>query len=118
MFLRLKNVLDLDVIKDDLKTMINDNKIIERTREVLQILDDSYGVDRTSKDMGGYVYLFNNSHTYDCNIGRLMLACNMDKDMYEYSDTINVSNGQRWQEELYLLSAEDSITVIHPKEIE
>lgn len=116
MFLRLKNVLDLEIVKDELLSMVKDIKIIDRAKEVLQILDDSYGVGRTSKDMGGYLYLFNDSKTYDDNIEKLMLACNMKPEMYEYSDTISNKEDVRWQEELYLVSSDDSVTVIHPIE--
>ena len=58
MFVRLKNVLDYDVMKNDLSKDINCTKVMDRLREALQVLDDSYGADRSSRDMGGYVFLF------------------------------------------------------------
>lgn len=114
MFVRLKNVLDYDVMKNDLSKDINCTKVMDRLREALQVLDDSYGADRSSRDMGGYVFLFTDNDTYERNIKSMLENHHTTIDMYEYSDTICNEAGQKWQEELYLISSDDAILVIHP----
>lgn len=113
-FLRLKNVLDYDVVKPSIDSIIKDESVSYRIKEVLSVLDESYGVSRLSKDMGGYVYLFTNEDTYNDNIDRLLELNNIKTDMYEYSDDIGSIDDALWKEELYLIGSEDSITVFHP----
>ncbi len=113
-FLRLKNVLDYDVVKPSIDSIIKDESVSYRIKEVLSVLDESYGVSRLSKDMGGYVYLFTNEDTYNDNIDRLLEINNIQTDMYEYSDDIGSTDDVLWKEELYLIGSEDSITVFHP----
>lgn len=114
MFLRLKNLVDYEVIKDDIDAMVCDGSVGERVKEVLTILDDSYGKARTSRDMGGYVFLFSDEITYNASIDRILTNSNIQTSVYEYSDIISSSQDITWKEELYLVSSDDSITVIHP----
>lgn len=114
MFLRLKNLVDYEIIKDDIDAMVCDSCVVERVKEVLTILDDSYGKARTSRDMGGYVFLFSNETTYNASIDKILTNSNIQSSMCEYSDIISSSQDITWKEELYLVSSDDSITVIHP----
>ncbi len=114
MFLRLKNLVDYEIIKDDMDAMVCDSCVGERVKEVLTILDDSYGKARTSRDMGGYVFLFSNETTYNASIDKILINSNIQTSMCEYSDIISSSQDITWKEELYLVSSDDSITVIHP----
>lgn len=114
MFLRLKNLVDYEIIKDDIDAMVCDSCVVERVKEVLTILDDAYGKARTSRDMGGYVFLFSNETTYNASIDKILINSNIQTSMCEYSDIISSSQDITWKEELYLVSSDDSITVIHP----
>lgn len=114
MFLRLKNVLDYDVVKPSIDKLINDESVSYRIKEVLSVLDESYGVSRSSRDMGGYVFLFTSEDTYNDYVDRLLGINNIQTEMYEYSDDIGAIENIIWKEELYLIGSEDSITVFHP----
>lgn len=49
---------------------------------------------------------------------RLKNNCHLDKELFEYSEQIgNAADSKvQWQEELYLLSSDDSLVLIHPRE--
>ena len=114
MFLRLKNVLDYEIAKADIDSMIDNESVSFRIKEILSVLDEAYGANRLSKEMGGYVFLFSDEDTYNANIDKALEGNGFGTDIYEYSDVIGSNQDRIWKEELYLVSSEDSITVIHP----
>ena len=116
MLIRLKNKLDFTVSDDEISNLVGNRIVTDRVQEVLDTLDDAYGSSRSSIDMGGYVYLITDEKTYDLHIEELLAVYNVSSDMFEFSDTLTSEEKRVWNEELYLLDSEDSITVIHPVE--
>lgn len=115
MYQRLMNKLDVDILENELQGEIND-EVINRIREQIDILDGAYGTLRGTKDMGGYILLFTDKATYENSVDSIMEFYRLEKDLYEYSDCISEDfhSGQKWMEELFLLSSDDALVLIHP----
>ena len=99
------------------ETFCQNTGVKKRIAEALKTLDEAYGADRKAHDMGGYVFLFLSEENFNAEIGRIMEHYNLNKDYAEYCETIEQSradDGLLWIEELYLLSSDDSILMIHP----
>ena len=111
MYRRLKNRFDLEMIKDKLQTNGVNKAVTERVSETLGTLDLSYGADRTSTDMGGYVLLFEDRKDYEKSIDKILNFYHVNKEEYEYTETI----ADNWEETLYLLSSDDSLVLVYPK---
>lgn len=117
MYYRIKNKLDTEIIGESLKSEKIGRAVMKRVGELAAILDREYGCCRGSSDMGGYILLFTESQTYESYVSRIMECYHLEKDLYEYSQKIgNMENDSaEWQEELYLLSSDDALVLIHPK---
>ncbi len=118
MYQRIKNRLDVEIIEESLKPEKIDRAVIKRIGELAAILDREYGASRNSSDMGGYILLFTDAETYRKHISRIMEFYHLEKDLFEYSEQIaGIDDGiVQWQEELYLLSSDDSLVLIYPKD--
>ena len=66
----------------------------------------------------GYILLFTDTETYRRHISKIMEFYHLKKDLFEYSEQIvSMDDGvMEWQEELFLLSSEDSLVLIYPKD--
>lgn len=118
MFLRLKNLNDFAAVSDYLHSKISCKSVLDRMKEILQVLDDNYGAERGSTAMGGYIFWFESDDAYQEYCVKMLSAYNLQMNAYEYSDEIDNDEDKVWMEELYLLGSEDSIVVIHPEEQE
>ena len=118
MFLRLKNLNDYDAVLEYLQSQISDVNVLQRMREVLQVLDDNYGAERGSTAMGGYIFWFESNKAYQEYCEKMLSAYGLHINAYEYSDEIGNEKQRTWTEELYLLGSDDSIVVLRPKEDE
>lgn len=114
MYHRIKNKLDVEIMGDTLQSEKTDRAVMKRVEELVAVLDREYGGCRSSSDMGGYIMLFTEPQTYKRFISRIMEFYHLDKDLYEYSERIGET--EEWQEELYLLSSDDALVLIYPKE--
>ena len=116
MYHRIKNSLDMEILKDNLETENVDGYVIKRLEELVTILDREYGICRGSSDMGGYILLFTEKQTYEKYFPKIMELHHLDKDLCEYSEQISDTEDGRteWCEELYLLSSDDALVLIHP----
>lgn len=90
--------------------------VIDRMGEVIQILDDNYGAERSCFDYGGYVLYFPSEKTYQENISDIFSFYHINADNFEYSDTISRGEGKEWHETLYLLSSDDGLVLVYPQE--
>ena len=117
MYQRIKNKLDLEIVKESLKTEKVEDAVLKRIRELVEVLDrdDAYGAGRKAYDMGGYVLLFTERETYECYISKLMECYHLEKNLSEYTERISgTEDGRAWQEELYLLSSDDALVLVYP----
>lgn len=117
MYRRLKNRLDVELMKEAILQDGIAEIVVERIAEIIQTLDDAYSASRSSHDMGGYVLLFKDTESYAKAFPEIMQFYNLKELEYEYSD--NLTEGRKvdkqWWEELYLLSSDDALVLIHPK---
>ena len=81
MYQRIKNKLDLEIVKESLKTEKVEDAVLKRIRELVEVLDREYGCCRGSSDMGGYVLLFTERETYECYISKLMECYHLEKNL-------------------------------------
>ena len=88
-------------------------EVIEFVREIIVILNVAYGEDRNvESDLGGYVLIA--EHIVDIEILKQdKLQCLVP----EYTDVIEVMNGENYTSSLYLLSSDFSIVVVCTEEL-
>lgn len=110
MYQRLMNRLDINNVIDV------PSRIKSRMIELSDMLDDAYGVNRLPSDMGGYILLFPTPEDVNESFDSVMKYYNIDPALFEYRDTYSFEK-QIWIEELYLLTSEDSLVLIYPKEV-
>ena len=119
MYHRIMNKLDAEILKMDLNSGSVDEAVWKRIRDIVAILDNEYGENRNSSDMGGYILFFGDVDAYEQTFPKITAFYHLDKDLNEYSECI--SNKQEscieWWEELYLLSSDDALVFIYPKKI-
>lgn len=118
MYYRIKNKFDMEIIRDFLESEKVDLTVVSHINDLVSILDGVYGECRGSYDMGGYILLFTDTETYRRHISKIMEFYHLKKDLFEYSEQIvSMDDGvMEWQEELFLLSSEDSLVLIYPKD--
>ena len=83
-------------------------EVIEFVREIRVILNEAYGEDRNvESDLGGYVLIAENIVDIEI-LKQDKLQCLVP----EYTDLIEVMNGENYTSSLYLLSSDFSIVVV------
>ncbi|MBC5625152.1 hypothetical protein H8S10_06720 [Clostridium sp. NSJ-49] len=88
-------------------------EVIEFVREIIVILNEAYGEDRNvESDLGGYVLIAENIVDIEI-LKQDKLQCLMP----EYTDVIEVMNGENYTSSLYLLSSDFSIVVVCTEEL-
>ena len=86
---------------------------IEFVRELIIILNEAYGEDRNvESDLGGYVLIAENIVDIEI-LKQDKLQCLVP----EYTDVIEVMNGENYTSSLYLLSSDFSIVVVCTEEL-
>ena len=87
-------------------------EVIEFVREIV-ILNEAYGEDRNvESDLGGYVLIAENIVDIEI-LKQDKLQCLVP----EYTDVIEVMNGENYTSSLYLLSSDFSIVVVCTEEL-
>ena len=88
-------------------------EVIEFVREIIVILNEAYGEDRNGEsDLGGYVLIAENIVDIEI-LKQDKLQCLVP----EYTDVIEVMNGENYTSSLYLLSSDFSIVVVCTEEL-
>ncbi|CUO23720.1 MULTISPECIES: hypothetical protein [Clostridium] len=88
-------------------------EVIEFVRELIVILNEAYGEDRNvESDLGGYVLIAENIVDIEI-LKQDKLQCLVP----EYTDVIEVMNGENYTSSLYLLSSDFSIVVVCTEEL-
>lgn len=88
-------------------------EVIEFVREIIVILNEAYGEDRNvESDLGGYVLIAENIVDIEI-LKQDKLQCLVP----EYTDVIEVMNGENYTSSLYLLSSDFSIVVVCTEEL-
>lgn len=114
MHLRLMNKLDLDGIGGNMEDIFQNPAVVAsvwgRVQTAVEILDTTYGGQRSATDMGGFVFLA----TLEQDKKEILDFYSLEKKLAEYSDTIIQTGSVTWHEELYLRSSEDAVIIIYP----
>lgn len=88
-------------------------EVIEFVREIIVILNEAYGEDRNvESDLGVYVLIAENIVDIEI-LKQDKLQCLVP----EYTDVIEVMNGENYTSSLYLLSSDFSIVVVCTEEL-
>lgn len=117
MYYRLKNRLDYESLQEDMREDNPLKKVSDRIEEIIDTLDDNYGAHRNSRDMGGYLLLFQSEENYEKLKMQILSFYQLDIKDYEYSETLieDKEYNVEWWEELYMLSSDDAIVIMHPR---
>lgn len=116
MYYILKDMEDAEILSEEIIQEDGAVEVAGRIKEIISMLDSSYGVCRKVYSMGGYVYYFPDSSTYAYLADRLYRLYHINPEDYEYSDIICENNGVEWHEKLFMLSSDDSIVFIYPSQ--
>ncbi|MFZ2679497.1 hypothetical protein [Clostridium sp.] len=88
-------------------------EVIESIKVTIDILNENYGVNRDVElDLGGYVVIAENIVDIEI-LKQDKLQCLVP----EYTDVIEVINGENYTSSLYLLSSDFSIVVVCTEEL-
>lgn len=117
MYYRLKNRLDFESLQEDIGEDNSLKIVSDRIEEIIDTLDDNYGAQRNSKAMGGYLLLFQSEENYEELKMQILSFYQLDIKDYEYSETLieDKEYNVEWWEELYMLSSDDAIVIMHPR---
>lgn len=119
MYHRISNRLDVKLLEKTMSLAEIPN-VVGRISEIIATLDENYGINRGNGTMGGYVLFFGTSSEYSNLKNDIFEYYKLDEDLYEYSDVIAISgigkNSVEWVEELYLLSSDDALVFVYPRE--
>ena len=101
-------------LKEHLKELKNyPVEVIKSISEIIEILDDNYEANRNvDNDLGGYILIAENIVVIE------MLKQDVLQGLVqEYTDVIEVSNGENYTSTLYLLSSDYAIVVVTTEEL-
>ena len=88
-------------------------EVIEFVRELIVILNEAYGEDRNvESDLGGYVFIAENIVDIE-----ILKQDKLQGLVPEYTDVIEVMNGENYTSSLYLLSSDFAIVVVTTEEL-
>ena len=88
-------------------------EVIKSISETIEILDDNYGENRSiDNDLGGYVLIAENIVDIE-----ILKQDKLQGLVPEYTDVIEVMNGENYTSSLYLLSSDFSIVVVCTEEL-
>ena len=106
--------------KNDYSVIISDQeysdiwqKVIERMKVIIDILNENYGEYRDIEaDLGGYVVIAENIVDIE-----ILKQDKLQGLVPEYTDIIECSEGVNWTSSLFLLSSDFSIVVVTTEEL-
>lgn len=88
-------------------------EVINNISDIIDVLDENYGVGRNIKvDLGGYVLIAENIVDIE-----VLKQDKLQGLVPEYTDVIEVVNGENYTSSLYLLSSDFSIVVVCTEEL-
>ena len=88
-------------------------EVIESIRETIAILDEAYGEERDIElDLGGYALIAENIIDIE-----ILKQDKLQGLIPEYTDVIEVVNGENYISSLYLISSDYAIVVVTTEEL-
>ncbi|MDU1568623.1 MAG: hypothetical protein E6876_15570 [Clostridium sp.] len=97
----------------DLTEINLDSKVISTIEEQLSILDENYGLERDIyTDLGGYIVIAENIVDIE-----ILKQGKLQGLIPEYTDVIEVVNGENYASSVYILSSDYAIVVVTTEEL-
>ena len=88
-------------------------EVIENIRGTISILNKAYGIDRDiESDLGGYIVIADNIVDIE-----ILKQDKLQGFIPEYTDVIEVVNGENYISSLYLISSDYAIVVVTTKKL-
>lgn len=88
-------------------------EVINRIFEAIEILDNNYGANRNvDSDLGGYILIAENIVDIE-----VLKQDKLQGLVPEYTDVIEVVNGENYTSSLYVISSDYAIVVITTEEL-
>ena len=88
-------------------------QIWERLKKKIKSLEQCYGADRDLEaNLGGYAVIFSSMSQEEHR--KILEKYHAQEEAYEYRDIISTEGGQKWVEELYILSSDYGIVMFYP----
>ena len=88
-------------------------EVIKSISKIIEILDDNYGVDRdVDNNLGGYIVIAENIVDIE-----ILKQGKLQGLIPEYTDVIEVVNGENYTSSLYLISSDYAIVVVTTEEL-
>ena len=88
-------------------------EVIDRIFEAIEILDNNYGANRNvDSDLGGYILIAENIVDIE-----VLKQDKLQGLVPEYTDVIEVVNGENYTSSLYVISSDYAIVVITTEEL-
>ena len=88
-------------------------EVINSISEIIEVLDDNYGVSRNiESDLGGYILIAENIVDIE-----ILKQDKLKGLVPEYTDIIECSEGVNWTSSLFLLSSDYAIVVLTTEEL-
>lgn len=110
MYLRIMNPVDVECNAEYIKAH-SGQKTLERIREIVMVLEESYGAERKACAMGGFVIFFPSISDWKKDYGKVLDYHHLKMANKEYKEPI-MEETRCWTEELFLVSSEDSLVLI------
>jgi hypothetical protein len=95
------------------------NIVFHRIKEILEMLEEAYGTENRQYE-GGKIVFFTDEKAYQQEIDSLLHRQHINPEWNEYSEIIGEQafDGVEWWEEMYLVSSENALVIIHPKSVQ
>ena len=88
-------------------------EVIEGIKAIIDVLNENYGADRDIElDLGGYIVIAENIVDIE-----VLKQDKLQGLVPEYTDVIEVVNGENYTSSLYLLSSDYAIVVVTTEEL-
>ena len=87
-------------------------EVIKSIHDTVNILEKNYGIRDVEQDLGGYVVIAENIVDIE-----ILKQDKLQVLVPEYTDVIEVMNGENYTSSLYLLSSDFSIVVVTTEEL-
>lgn len=117
MYLRIMNKLDYVYGQSYIDEKVSDAKcycaIMREIERIVSILEDNYDGRRTTKDMGGYVIVITEQRESLEVRNDVLKYYKLEETDCEHLDVIAEDEQTIWKSELFLRSAEDSLSIIY-----
>ena len=85
-------------------------EVVEQIKEVLEILEEEYGADRTESGLGGIVVVIESEQ--DLEVLKSDMFLDVWEEEPEWGKSIIATDNKEWKQFLFVMSSDYSIVVV------